>query len=154
MDFAAFFDIYMRPRSGQMLRRDGIEFRYAAAALLIACSRSDTQEHPDETRVIREILEQSFNISTTTIARLLEFADKASQHTYLEQVTQLINRQFSDTDKHFILEKLWCVAYADGRIEEQESAFIDRVAAEISLDELAVEKARELAQHRLQPGRT
>ena len=149
MDFTTFFDIYMRPRGRQLLRRDGIEFRYAAAALMIACSRSDDEQHPDETRVIRDILRDAFNLSENTIDRLMDFADRASQQDYLAEVTGLINDQFSETDKRFILEQLWCVAYADGRIETNEAAFIDRVASEINLGPSDIETARTLAQHRL-----
>lgn len=149
MDFTTFFDIYMRPHSRRPLDRDGIEFRYAAASLLIACSKSDLDEAPEERRVITEILEETFGISIKTVNRLLEFADTASEGTYLTEITALINEQFNDRDKRFLLEKLWCVAYADGRIESQERKFIDRVAREISLSGDDVETAHTLAQHQL-----
>ena len=112
MDFTTFFDIYMRPHSRRPLDRDGIEFRYAAASLLIACSKSDLDEDPEERRVITSILEETFSISQKTVNRLLEFADTASEGTYLTEITALINEQFNDRDKRFLLEKLWCVAYA------------------------------------------
>ena len=149
MDFTTFFDIYMRPRSRRPLDRDGIEFRYAAASLLIACSKSDLDEDPEERRVITSILEDTFSISQKTVSRLLEFADTASEGTYLTEITALINEQFNDRDKRFLLEKLWCVAYADGRIENQEREFIDRIAVEISLSPEDVETAHTLAQPQL-----
>ena len=149
MDFTTFFDIYMRPHSRRPLDRDGIEFRYAAASLLIACSKSDLDEDPEERRVITSILEDTFSISQKTVNRLLEFADTASEGTYLTEITSLINEQFNDRDKRFLLEKLWCVAYADGRIENQEREFIDRIAVEISLSPEDVDTAHTLAQHQL-----
>lgn len=150
MDFTTFFDIYMRPKSRKPLDRDGIEFRYAAASLLIACSKSDLDEDPEERKVIRQILAESFNISDHTINRLLEFADTASEAEYLGEITNLINDQFTDRDKRFLLEKLWVVAYADGRIESQEREFIDRIADGISMNAEDVETAHTLAQHQLQ----
>jgi uncharacterized tellurite resistance protein B-like protein len=149
MDFTTFFDIYMRPHSRRPLDRDGIEFRYAAAALLIACSKSDLDEHPEERQVITEILEETFSISKKTVDRLLAFADTASEGTYLTEITTLVNEQFNDRDKRFLLEKLWCVAYADGRIETREREFIDRIASQISLSSEDVETAHTLAQHQL-----
>ena len=147
MDFTTFFDIYMRPHTVKPLSRDGIEFRYAAASLMIACSKADLFEDPEEQRVIKQILEETFDISGSTIDRLLEFADTASEGEYLGEITILINEQFNDRDKRFILEKLWCVAYADGRIENQEREFIDRIADEINLTQEDVNAARTLAQH-------
>ncbi len=149
MDFTTFFDIYMRPRSRKPLNRDGIEFRYAAASLLIACSKSDMDEDPEERKVIRQILAESFKISEQTINRLLEFADTASEEEYLSEITELINEQFTDHDKRFLLEKLWVVAYADGRIESQERAFIDRIAVGMSMSPDDVETAHTLAQHQI-----
>ena len=149
MDFQTFFDIYMRPRTRGLLQRDGIEFRYAASAMLIACSKADMDEDPEERRVICEILKSTFNISEATINRLLEFADTASEAQYLGEITQLVDEQFSDRDKRFLLEKLWVVAYADGRIEESETSFIDRIAAEINMQSEDVETSHTLAKHQL-----
>lgn len=147
MEFTTFFDIYMRRHSREPLDRDGIEFRYAAAALMIACSRADLVEDPEETSVIRAILSDTFDISASTVDRLMAFADQASEGDYLGQITHLVNEQFSDRDKRFLLEKLWLVAYADGRIANQERAFIDRIASRINLTEADVITAQSLARH-------
>lgn len=151
MDFTTFFDIYMRPRTGRRLKRDGIEFCYAATSLMIACSKSDMEEHPDERETVQDILKQAFGLSEGTVHRMLEFADNASEESYLGEITQLINQQFTPPGKRFILEKLWCVAYADGRIENREQAFIDRIATEINMSSEDVETARILAQHQRAP---
>jgi uncharacterized tellurite resistance protein B-like protein len=119
-DFTTIFDIYMRPHSRRPLEWDGIEFRYAAASLLIACSKSDLDQDPGERRVITEILEETFSISKKTVDRLLEFADAASEGTYLKEITALINEQFNDRD-----------------------------AGEISLSSDDVETAHTFAQHQL-----
>ncbi|MBT4162155.1 MAG: hypothetical protein HOE54_12675 [Gammaproteobacteria bacterium] len=147
MEFQTFFDIYMRPRSRELLKRDGIEFRYAAASLLIACSKSDMDEDPKERAVIRDILKVTFDISDRTIDRLLEFADTASEEEYLGEINSLINEQFSERDKRFILEKLWCVTHADGRIADEELEFLHRVAGDINMTSEDVETARILSQH-------
>ncbi len=144
MDTTTFLDIYVRSRSDKLLDRDGIEFRYAAASLLLACSKSDMDEDPEEKALIRQILHDAFDLSDNTIDRLMQFADAASEDNYLSELTGLINDQFSDRDKRFLLEKLWQVAYADGRIEKQEEEFISRVAVEISMTEDDIKIARAL----------
>lgn len=145
MDITTFLDIYVRSRSNKLLPRDGIEFRYAAASLLLACSKSDMDEDPEERKTIRQILHDAFDLSENTIDRLMEFADSASEEEYLSELTGLINDQFSDRDKRFLLEKLWLVAYADGRIEKQEETFISRVANEIGMDTDDIDTAKTLA---------
>jgi uncharacterized tellurite resistance protein B-like protein len=147
MEFTTFFDIYMRPHTRERLERDGIEFRYAAAAMMIACSKSDMDEDPEEALVIRGILKDTFNISESTIDRLVEFGNQASEGEYLDKITSLVNAQFSSRDKRFLLEKLWQVAYADGRIMNQEKAFIDRIATLINLTEADVITAQSLSLH-------
>ena len=146
MDFQTFFDIYMRPRGRNPLKRDGIEFRYAAASLMIACSKADMDEDPREKVVIRQILQDAFDISDHTVDRLLEFADTASEEAYLGEINQLINEQFTDRDKRFILEKLWYVAHADGRIADEELDFVNRVACDINMTAADVETARILSE--------
>lgn len=137
----------MRPRNNDLLRRDGVEFRYAAAALLIACSKADLDEAQEEKDTIRKLLHDTFGVSDRTVERLFAFAYATEEGEYLREITRLINLQFSPRDKHFLLEKLWEVAYADGRIEDQEQAFIERIANEIDLPDDAIEVARTIAQH-------
>lgn len=147
MNFETFFDIYMRPNGRGILDRDGIEFRYAAASLMIACSKADMDEDPRERAAITRILIEAFDITEHTIERLLKFADNASADEYLNIIARLVNEQFSDRDKRFILEKLWIVAHADGRIDDQEVAFVNRIAADINMSDNDVETARKLASH-------
>jgi uncharacterized tellurite resistance protein B-like protein len=149
LDVSTFFDIYIRSHTRTPIKRDGIEFRYAAATLLIACSRSDMDEDPKEKEVIQKILTETFNVSERTIGQLLEFAETAGEEEYLGGITNLINEQFSVRDKHFLLEKLWLVAYADGRIEKQEQDFIERVANDIDMQQKDIEIARTLAQQQI-----
>ncbi|MBL6691657.1 MAG: TerB family tellurite resistance protein [Pseudomonadales bacterium] len=109
MDFEQFFKIYIKPRSSGQLNRDGIEFRYTAASILIACSKADLDEHPEELKMIREILSNTFGVPDGVIDRLLEVGETASEEEYLNQITTFVNRQFSHEDKQFLLEKLWLV---------------------------------------------
>ena len=146
MDFETFLDIYVTNRSEQILDRHGIEFRYTAASLLIACSKSDMDQDPEETRIIRRILQTTFEISDTIIDRLIKFGEDASDEEYLDKITAFVNTQFGKRDKYFLLQKLWLVAYADDRIEQSEEKFIKRVAQALSMDDVDINTARAQAQ--------
>lgn len=147
MDFEQFFNIYIKPRSSGQLNRDGIEFRYTAASILIACSKADLDEHPDELNTIRGILSSTFSVPDGVIDRLLEVGETASEEEYLKQITTFVNNQFSQEDKLFLREKLWMVALADNKIDTLEEAFISRVADEINLDNMDIISARSEAEN-------
>lgn len=146
MDFETFLDIYVANRSDEILDRHGIEFRYTAASLLIACSKSDMDQDPEETRVIRQILQTTFEISDTIIDRLIKFGENASDAEYLDKITGFVNKQFGKRDKYFLLQKLWLVAYADERIEQSEEKFIRRVAQALDMDDIDISTARAQAE--------
>ena len=142
-DFKTFFDIDVRPSPGARIDRESYEFRYAAAALLVACSKADFDEDPEEEKVIVKILKETFKVSTTTVESLLQMADTASEEDNLADITDMVNEYYCEEDKHFLLENLWRVAYADGRIDKYEEQFIQRIAAKIQMTKEDVSRARE-----------
>lgn len=152
MDFEQFFNIYIKPRSSGQLNRDGIEFRYTAASILIACSKADLDEHPEELKMIREILSNTFGVPDGVIDRLLEVGETASEEEYLNQITTFVNGQFSHEDKLFLLEKLWLVALADNKIDKLEEDFISHVAEEINLGTMDIISARSAAENQHRSG--
>ncbi|MBO6656148.1 MAG: TerB family tellurite resistance protein [Pseudomonadales bacterium] len=147
MDFEQFFNIYIKPRSSGQLNRDGIEFRYTAASILIACSKADLDEHPEELKMIRQILADTFGVPDGVADRLLEVGETASDDEYLKQITTFVNNQFSHEDKQFLLEKLWMVALADNKIDKLEEDFIRQVAEKINLGSMDIISARSAAEN-------
>ena len=97
---------------------------------------------PEEEKVIRKILGESFEIPDGVIDRLIEVGETASEEEYLTQITTFVNTQFSAQDKQFLLEKLWLVALADNRVEDTERDFITAIAHAIDLDAVAIKAAR------------
>ncbi|MDA0790272.1 MAG: TerB family tellurite resistance protein [Proteobacteria bacterium] len=151
-DFKTFFEIYIRPSAGGRINRHSYEFRYAAATLLIACSKSDLDQDPSEGREIERILSEAFGLTQSAIKPLLEMADLTTQHDYLEEIGEMINEYFGPKDKRYLLDNLWRVAYADGRIDRLEEKFIDRVAGLIGLDDDLVASARAFVAGRVATG--
>ncbi len=150
MEFANFFNLYMRERAGDELARGGVEFRYAAAALLIALANADLDESDEEKTAIRTLLAETFKVSDRALQQIFDFAysageDASGENTYLTEITNLINDGFPRADKIFIVRSLWDVARADGRIDNTEESFIFKAAAAIGLSAEDVEQARQLA---------
>ena len=134
----------MRDRENDTLQRGGVEFRYASAALLIACARADLNETQEEKNAVRELMIKTFRIPERTIQKLFDFAyDAAGQDEYLSAITALIDDHFPIEDKKLVLKQLWEVAYADNEIGEGEATFILKVAAAVGLTPEEVEEARQ-----------
>lgn len=143
LDIETFFDIYVRPKGGR-LDRHSFAARYAAAALLIACSRADDEEDAEEARVIQQILTNTFGLSAGTVGQILQFANEAVASEGLSTVTDLVNEYYKPNEKRGLLQHIWRVAYADGRVDEYEERFVDRVAGLLDLSEDDVAEAREI----------
>ena len=146
MDFQVFFDLYMRPQNTSApVRRNSVEFRYAAAALLVACARADLNESREEQETIRSLFRDTFGVSDRAIDRMFTFAHSSNEDEYLFEITSLINEQFDPNDKQLLIETLWRVAYADGELATSEENFINLVALKIGLSAEAVQVARQSA---------
>jgi len=119
---------------GQELARDGLleqrePIETLTAALLIELSRSDFSESELEARAIRQILRDRFQLDESAVDRLLADAkQRADKATSLHEFTHRLNQELPETEKLAIVEMLWRVSHADGRIDKHEEHLIQRIA--------------------------
>lgn len=101
----------------------------ATAVLLVEVSRADDEVAPAERRAIISALENVFDLDERATLDLMEIAEQEADHsTSLYGFTHLLNERFSRTDKETIVEMLWRVAYADGRIDKYEDYYVRKIA--------------------------
>jgi len=101
----------------------------AAAALLFEMLRADNEDHPAERLALEQGLQNCFSLSTEETRELMELADHAAAESVsLYQFTGLINESFTPEQKVQVVEMLWQVAYADGRLDPYEEALVRKVA--------------------------
>ena len=101
----------------------------ATGALLFEMLRADYDEHPEEHAALERALQDCFSQSPDETRRLAELAEQeASDAVSLYQFTGLINQHFSAEDKIQVIEMLWRVAYADGRVDRYEEALVRKIA--------------------------
>jgi uncharacterized tellurite resistance protein B-like protein len=104
-------------------------FELATAALLIELARSDFGESPDEVAVIRALLQKRFGLAESAVDTLIaDAARRADRAVSLHEFTHRLNRELPESDKLAIVEMLWRVSRADGRIDKHEEQLIQRVA--------------------------
>jgi uncharacterized tellurite resistance protein B-like protein len=108
---------------------DQRSLQLATAALLFEMLRADYAEHPEELDALKRALQKSFSLSAGETHELARLAEReAAEAVSLYQFTALINQHFSPGEKVRVVEMLWQVAYADGRLHRYEEALVRKVA--------------------------
>ena len=101
----------------------------ATAALLLEMMRMDSAGTPEETATVTSVLRTRFGLTAKELDTLLRFAtEEARQAADYYQFTSLINRHFSAEQKIGVIENLWQVAFADGRLDAHENHFMRKIA--------------------------
>ena len=109
--------------------RPGHTLQLATAVLLVEIMRSDAEHAEEEQAAILRILKQEFGMGDGEVAELAALAHHtATDANDLHQFTALINRELDAAEKRRIVEYLWQVVYADGRISAHENHLMRRLA--------------------------
>lgn len=100
----------------------------ALAVLLIEVMRSDAESADEEQAAILDILKKRFNQTDVEVAQLSMRGHQAAQNANdLHQFTTIINRELAVPERIEIVEYLWQVAYADGKISAHENHLMRRL---------------------------
>jgi uncharacterized tellurite resistance protein B-like protein len=111
----------------------GLEF--ATAALLIEISRSDHERSDSEKESILAILTSLFEFTAEELNNLIILAEEAIEDAHdLHQFTHVINEHYDYAARKHVVELLWQVAYADGRIDKFEEHIIRQIAGLVHVD--------------------
>lgn len=115
------------PAAGMLASREPIEL--ATAALLVEMSRSDFSESDAEREAVRHLLQRRFVLDEAALDRLIaDASNRADTAVSLHEFTHRLNRELPHGDKLAILEMLWYVCNADGKIDKHEEYLIQRIA--------------------------
>jgi uncharacterized tellurite resistance protein B-like protein len=105
------------------------DYRVAAAALLIHAATIDGAMSDIERERLVGMLQQRFALDQAAAEELVTEATQAEQQAVdLYRFTSLLDRTLDDAGRQQIVEMLWQVAYADGRVTEFEDNLIWRAA--------------------------
>jgi uncharacterized tellurite resistance protein B-like protein len=119
----------------------------ATAVMLVEVMRADATFHGDERAAVRQALTQKFHLADDEAARLAELAETtAREATDLFAFTSRINDHFSPEQKLRMIELMWGVAYADGRLSEHERHVMWRIADLLHVPQGAYHAARQRAE--------
>ena len=101
----------------------------ATAVLLIEVMRSDAESTEEEQATVLKILKERFQLSDEQVAQLSERGQQTAKDANdFYQFTSLINKELVMSEKIPLIEYMWQVAYADGKISPHEEHILRKIA--------------------------
>jgi uncharacterized tellurite resistance protein B-like protein len=119
------------------------KLRLAATALLFRALYVDGDASPEEEDQIRQIVTEDFGLAESEVDTLLIDARNAARNASdLYGWTKIVNAEYSHDEKIYLMEKLWQVILADGRIDSHEHGLMRRLAGLIYVSDSDSAQAR------------
>lgn len=126
------------------------DYRLAAAALLVHAAAIDGDVSDVERDKLHILIKQQFDLDEATTDELLVEATQAENDSIdLYHFTSLINRSLDEDGRRRVVEMMWEIAYADGKVDEFESNLIWRAADLLGISSRErIELGHQVAQRR------
>lgn len=123
----------------------------ACTALLVEVSRADAHVDEQEERAILTAVERAYGLGDSEARNLLAEADTLSDRAVsLSDFTRVLTEHLDRSARIRVVELLWQVAWADGRIDKYEDYWVRKIAELLYVDHNDFIHAK----LRMQPGAT
>jgi uncharacterized tellurite resistance protein B-like protein len=131
------------------MRRDDLQV--AVAVLLVEAARMDDTFDAHERAMIEHLLEHKFQITHEETRELIALAEATADRTHqLHPFTRMTVEKMEPKRRIRLIEMLWEVAYADGKLDPDEDVLLRRVAGLIYISDEDRVAARQRVLKRLQ----
>jgi uncharacterized tellurite resistance protein B-like protein len=105
------------------------DYRLAAAALLVHAATIDGDMSAAERDKLQAVLKSCFSLDDDATTELIDRATTAEQEAIdLYHFTSTLNNKLNDDGRRRVIEMMWEVIYADGRLNEFEDNLVWRAA--------------------------
>lgn len=123
------FGAVNKPDSTDSKKVQNHDIRIATCALFLEMAQIDGEFSEKERQSILGILKQEYDLADEVAVELTEAADKERQDSIdLWQFTNQINENYSEDEKIRVVEFLWKLVYADGKLDQHEDYLIHKLA--------------------------
>jgi uncharacterized tellurite resistance protein B-like protein len=125
-----FFEKYVEPGFGAG-DPDEVDHavRLSTAVMLVEVARADSEFDPSERDVIANVLQKTQLVSVSEAQELLRLAEaEVDAAVSLYDFIKVLNNNLTLEQKRSIIELLWEVAFADGKLDKYEDYSIRRLA--------------------------
>ena len=101
----------------------------ATAVILLEVALSDDEYTDAERELIVEILKENFSLDDESVRELLFVSEEQRRRSIdLWHFTEIINSRYDVEDKFRVIEMVWQVIYADGRLDKYEDHIVHKLA--------------------------
>jgi uncharacterized tellurite resistance protein B-like protein len=131
-----------RKRPGEETGEDQ-RIRRAVAAILLETAHADEEYAPREEERIRTSLKRLFGLESEEIDDIIESADRErSRSIDMWPFAKTINEEFDEEQKERIIEGVWEVIYADGRLDQYEDFLVHKLSRVLHIPHDAMIRAK------------
>jgi uncharacterized tellurite resistance protein B-like protein len=107
----------------------GREVHLAACAVFLEVARIDNEFDERERQHILRVFEDEYGLSSEDVVELGKASEaELARSLDLWTFTNVINEHYSDDEKARLVELLWRVVYADGKMDEHENYFMHKLS--------------------------
>jgi uncharacterized tellurite resistance protein B-like protein len=118
----------------------------AVAALLLEAAQIDGETRQEERAVVLRLIRERLRLPEAETARLLQIAEGEFSAALDDWVfAEAVRVGFDAAERAKVLEMLWEVVYADGRLARFEDELMHRLRDALDLSPLEADAARERA---------
>jgi uncharacterized tellurite resistance protein B-like protein len=126
----------------------------AAVVLLIELAQSDRRVPPEELATIERIVREHFALDAAKAARLIAAAQSQLDASLEDWVfAKAVREGFDARERAEIVELMWEVVYADGRLARLEAALMRRLTRQLRIGNAEAKAAQAQAFARTMPVR-
>lgn len=116
--------------------REAPSEQLAVALLLLELARSDFEMPEVELAKMRELLAQRYQLEPAEVDRLMQQAQSSGNEAVsLYDYVQALNARLDAAAKRGLMEMLWQLAYADGRLDKHEEYLLRKLAGLLYLSD-------------------
>jgi uncharacterized tellurite resistance protein B-like protein len=134
---------FFAPSEDAPEKPDAHQLTVAATALMVQLSRIDSDQDDAELKTIVDCAVSSRQVTREEAEDILADAlNQADDATSLYEFTGQLNEHLDQQQKQALLESIWRVAFADGRIDKYEAHLIRRMADLLHLNHREYIQAR------------
>jgi uncharacterized tellurite resistance protein B-like protein len=114
--------------------REHERVQVATCVLLLEMAHADDEFQEMEELLIRDLVQQKFELSADCAAELMEFAQEQRKEILdLHQFARQINADFTIEEKEEVMETIWRIVYADGVLDQHEDYLVRKIATLLRL---------------------
>lgn len=131
-----FFQKDVVEKKTELKGKDSAErIQVATCALLLEVANSDDEFSDIEREHIIQILKRDFHLSDEYAKELMKLSDRERKESIdLWHFTHLINENYSLGEKIKIIEMVWKVIYADGKLDKYEDHLAHKLSNLLQLN--------------------